>query len=379
MKIVIAPQSFKGALTGKMAAKAIEQGVWSVYPKATTLLMPIADGGDGTLDVLHDNEIIDLFSSTVTGPMNQTTTAKWGVLSDRSTAVIELAQASGLTLVPHQKRNPRTATSKGTGELFRTILDRGYRKVIVFLGGSATNDAGAGLLHALGVRLLDKDGQELSSGGIHLIKLETIDVTRLDPRLKETDIVVATDVSNPLLGPNGATSIYGPQKGASPSVVKELEAGLTQFSKIVRRDLGRDIAECPGAGAAGGVGGALLAFTNSRIQSGIDLICDTLHVDDHFRNTNLVITGEGRIDQSTIFNKAPVGIARRAKAFGIPVIALAGSLGSGYRDVYSHGIDAVYCILDRPLSFRESVDQTYKLLSDATERALRLFKTDAIS
>ena len=341
--------------------------------------MPIADGGDGTLDVLHDNGIIDLFSSTVIGPMNQTTTAKWGVMSDGTTAVIELAQASGLTLVPHQKRNPRTATSKGTGELFRTALDKGYRKVIVFLGGSATNDAGAGFLHALGVRLLDKNGQELSSGGMHLIKLETIDVTRLDPRLKETDIVVATDVSNPLLGPNGATAIYGPQKGASPSVVKELEAALTHFSKIVRRDLGRDIAEYPGAGAAGGVGGALLAFTNSRIQSGIDLICDTLHVDEHFRNTNLVITGEGRIDQSTIFNKAPVGIARRAKTFGIPVIALAGSLGSGYRDVYSHGIDAVCCILDRPLSFRESVDQTYELLSAATERALRLFKTSATS
>jgi glycerate kinase len=377
MKIVIAPQSFKGALTGKMAAKAIEQGVSRVYPKATTLLMPIADGGDGTLDVLHDNGIIDLFSSTVTGPMNQKTTAKWGVMSDGTTAVIELAQASGLTLIPHQKRNPRTATSKGTGELFRTVLDRGYRKVIFFLGGSATNDAGAGFLHALGVRLLDKNGQELSSGGMHLINLETIDVTKLDPRIKETDIVVATDVSNPLLGPNGATAIYGPQKGASPSVVKELEAALTQFSKIVKSDLRRDIAECPGAGAAGGVGGALLAFTNSRIQSGIDLICDTLHVDDHFRNTNLVITGEGRIDQSTIFNKAPVGIARRAKTFGIPVIALAGSLGSGYRDVYSHGIDAVCCILDRPLSFRESVDQTYELLSTATERALRLFNTDA--
>lgn len=379
MKIVIAPQSFKGALTGKMAAKAIEEGVSSVYPRATTLLMPIADGGDGTLDVLHDNGIIDLFSSTVTGPMNQKTTAKWGVMSDGTTAVIELAQASGLALIPPQKRNPRTATSVGTGELFRTVLNRGYRKVILFLGGSATNDAGAGLLYALGVRLLDKNGKELPPGGIHLINLETIDVTKLDPRLKETDIVVATDVTNPLRGPNGASAIYGPQKGASPNVVRELDAALTQFAKIVKRSLGRDIAECPGAGAAGGVGAALLAFTNSTVQSGIDLICDTLHVDDHFRNTNLVITGEGRIDQSTIFNKAPVGIARRAKTFGIPVIALAGSLGSGYRDVYSHGIDAVFCILDRPLSLKESVDQTYELLSAATERALRLFNTSAAS
>jgi glycerate kinase len=379
MKIVIAPQSFKGALTGQMAAKAIAQGVSSVYPKATTLLIPIADGGDGTLDVLHDNGIIDLFSSKVTGPMNQAVTAKWGVMSDGTTAIIELAQASGLALVTPQKRDPRTASSVGTGELLRIVLNHGYRNVILFLGGSATNDAGAGLAQALGVRLLDKNGKELRPGGIHLIQLETIDITKLDHRLKETNIVVATDVTNPLLGPNGASAVYGPQKGASPNVARKLDAALTQFARIVKKDLGREIADCPGAGAAGGVGGALLALTDSTVQSGIDLICDMLHLDEHFQNTNLVITGEGRIDRSTIFNKAPVGLARRAKTFGIPVIALAGSLGYGYREVYSQGIDAVVCILDRPLSFIESVDQTYQLLSTATERALRLLHTNALS
>ena len=379
MKFVIAPQSFKGSLTGKMAAKAIEQGVLSVYPTATTVLIPIADGGDGTLGVLHDNGIIDVFSSKVTGPINQTVTAKWGVMSDGTTAVIELAQASGLALVPHKNRDPRTPTSVGTGELFRTVLDRGHKKVVLFLGGSATNDAGAGLLRALGIRLLDKNGEDLPSGGIHLINLETIDVTNADPRLKETEVIIATDVTNPLLGPNGATAIYGPQKGASPTVVRKLDAALTQFANIIKRDFGLDLAEYPGAGAAGGVGAGLLAFTNSTFQSGIDLICDMLHVDKHFLDTNLIITGEGQIDRSTVFNKAPVGIARRAKSFGIPVIALAGSLGDGYRDVYSEGINAVVCILDRPISLRESVDQTYQLLSAATERSLRLFNIGATS
>ena len=378
MKIVIAPQSFKGGLTGEMAAKAIEQGVLNVYPAATTILVPIADGGDGTLDVLHANGIIDLFSSKVTGPIHQTVTAKWGVLSDNTTAVIELAQASGLALVPKEKRDPQAATSVGTGELFRTALDRGYRKIILFLGGSATNDAGAGLLGALGIRLLDKNGKDLPPGGMHLINLASIDVTNADPRLEETEVIIATDVINPLQGPNGATAVYGPHKGASPSVVKTLDAALTQFANIVKRDLGIDLAERPGAGAAGGVGGGLIAFTNSTVQSGIDLVCDALHVDEHFLDTNLVITGEGRIDRSTIFNKAPVGIARRAKSFGIPVIALAGSLGAGYRDVYSHGIDAVICILDRPISFRKSMDQTYQLLSTATERALRLLNITVV-
>ena len=371
MKIVIAPQAFKGILSGADAARAIALGVVRAEPAAETVCVPVADGGDGTLDALVGTTGGQLFSARVIGPLGESINATWGVMGDSCTAVIEMALASGLALVSPRYRDPRITTSYGTGELIREALDRGYRRIIVGLGGSATNDGGAGVAQALGASLLDAEGRELPLGGAALDRLATIDISSLHPALVEAEVIAATDVTNPLCGSAGASAVYGPQKGASPNMVKELDQALMTYAKVIKRYLGRDVAEKRGAGAAGGVGAGLMAFAGSTLRSGIDLVCEALDFDRHLEGAQLVITGEGRIDASTSHDKAPVGVARRARAKGVPVIALAGTLGVGYQEVYRHGIDAVVCIVDRPITIRESLSRTAELLTDASERAMR--------
>ena len=372
MKIVIAPQAFKGALSGADAARAIAEGVARVDSSVETVLIPVADGGDGTVEALAGTSGGQIFSSQVTGPLGHPVNARWGVMGDGRTAVIEMAQASGLALVPPRQRDPRTTTSYGTGELMRDALEAGYERIVVGLGGSATNDGGAGMAQALGAKLLYHSGRDLRWGGMALRQLATIDISGLHNRLAASEVIAATDVNNPLCGPRGASAVYGPQKGASPETVKELDRGLSVYAKVLHRCLGRDVAEEPGAGAAGGMGAGLMAFANATLRSGIDLVCEALDFDRHLQGAHLVITGEGRIDSSTAFNKAPVGVARRAKAIGAQVLVLAGSLGPGYQDVYKHGIDAVVCIGDHPMSFRESLARTADLLTDAADRSMRL-------
>ena len=373
MKVVIAPQAFKGNLSAKEAAEAIARGVNLADPGIRCILAPVADGGDGTVDVLVGTTGGRVFTAQVTGPLGEEVTARWGVMGDGKTAVIEMALVSGLALVPPRRRDPRSATSYGTGQLIRHALQHGYRRIIVGLGGSATNDGGAGMAQALGARFLDSEGRELPLGGSALARLASIDASALSSSLAEAEVIAATDVTNPLCGPTGASQVYGPQKGATPTVVKELDEALGVYADVLDRSMGKQVAHIPGAGAAGGLGAGLIAFAGATLSPGIDLICDAVHFDERLEGVDLLITGEGRIDASTAFNKAPVGVAKRAKAKGVPVIALAGSLGTGYQAVYEHGITAVVPISDRPMSFRESLSRTRELLSDAADRALRLY------
>ena len=372
MKVVIAPQGFKGGISGLEAAQAIARGVAAAVPDAEMVLAPVADGGDGTLNALVDATGGQVFNRTVTGPLGQPLEAQWGVMGDGRTAVIEMALASGLALVPQRRRNPRITTTAGTGEVLKEALDQGFDRVVVGLGGSATNDGGAGLATALGARFLDANGRLLPPGGAALSRLERIDTSGLHPRLGETSIVAATDVTNPLCGPDGASAVFGPQKGASEEVVRELDAALANFARIVERDLGVDVADRPGAGAAGGLGAGLMAFAGAQLQSGIDMVCQVLDFDSRLEGADLVITGEGRADRSTIFNKAPVGVARHAEAHGVPTVLLAGGLGPGYEELYGHGIAAVLCIADRPMSFEQSLARTGELLESAAEQTMRL-------
>ena len=376
MKIVIAPQSFKGSVSALEAAQAIARGVRRAEPEAATALVPVADGGDGTLNVLVDSTGGQLFRSIVTGPLGHAVEAPWGVMGDGQTAVVEMARASGLALVPPRRRNPRTTTTRGTGEIIREALERGFTRIIVGLGGSATNDAGTGMADALGVKFLDAQGKALPRGGAALSRLARIDVAALNPKLKDVTIIGATDVTNPLCGPAGASAVYGPQKGASPEMVAELDAALANFGRVAQRDLGMDFLneEHPGAGAAGGLGAGLMAFTGARLQSGIDMVCEVLDFEQQIRGADLVITGEGRADVSSIYDKSPVGVARKAGAYQVPTVILAGSLGDGYEELYQHGIAAVVCIADRPMSFEQSLARTEELLEGAAERAMRLWR-----
>lgn len=354
------------------AARAIQRGVNAALPEAETVLVPVADGGDGTLHALVDATGGQIFNSRVQGPLGLPLDAAWGVMGDGETAVIEMARPSGLALVPVEQRDPRTTTTWGTGEIIKEALEKGFKCIIVGLGGSATNDGGAGMAGALGVRFLDSQGRQLAPGGAALANLDRIDPSDVHPVLRHAEVIGATDVTNPLCGPTGASAVYGPQKGATAQVVAELDAALLNLAAIVKRDLGQDVLERPGSGAAGGLGAGLIAFAGGELRSGIDMVCEVLGFDDLLDGADLVITGEGRADRSTIYDKAPVGVARRALAKGVPTILLAGGLGPGYEELYQHGIASIVTISDRPMNFAQSLRRTQELLEGAAERAMRL-------
>ncbi len=373
VRIVIAPQAFKQSIGARAAAIAIQNGVRRAVPDAETILIPVADGGDGTLAALIDTTGGQYFTAQVTGPLGDPVSAQWGVMGDGQTAVIEMALASGLALIPDQRRNPRTATTYGTGELMRAALDAGYTRIIVGLGGSATNDGGAGMASALGARFLDASGSTLPPGGAALTNLRSIDTSGLYAGIERANIIGATDVTNPLCGDTGASAIFGPQKGATPEMVQELDGCLANLASVIESVLGLNVADTPGAGAAGGLGAGLIAFANCELRSGIDMVCDALDFDANVADADLVITGEGRADRSTAFDKAPVGIARRSKALGVPTLLLAGSLGQGYDALYRHGIDAIIPITEEPTTLESSLQNAAELLERAAERAVRLY------
>jgi len=377
VKIVIAPDSYKGSIYAPEAARAMREGVLRVVPDAETVLVPVADGGDGTLETLVETSGGTTRTATVTGPLGDPTEAQWGAMGDGKTAVIEMARTSGLTLVPDDRRNPLTATTAGLGEVIREALNEGFRRFILGIGGSATNDAGAGMAQALGVLLLDTASRDLEAGGAALAGLDHIDMTGLDPRAADAEFMVACDVSNPLTGPEGASAVYGPQKGATPAQVAELDAALGNFADIVSRDLSADVRDVPGSGAAGGLGGGIMAFLGGQLRPGIDIVLDTLRFDDKLNGADLVITGEGGMDFQTVYNKAPIGVARLAKARGIAVIGVSGSLGKEYTDVHDHGIDAVTSITSAPMDLDEATDRCSELIADATEQALRMMRAGA--
>jgi len=372
MKIVIAPQGFKGNLTALQVAQAIENGIKRVAPSAMTTIKPMADGGEGTVQALVDATGGKMMTTEVTDPLGGRVNAHWGILSDQTTAVIEMAAASGLPLVPPEKRNPLVTTTYGTGELVRAALDRGCQKLIIGIGGSATNDGGAGMAQALGARFLDARGEDLPFGGAALARLAHIDVSNLDSRLTEFDVTLASDVNNPLCGPRGASAIYGPQKGATPEMVKQLDAALSHYANVIQKDLGIDFRDVPGAGAAGGLGLGLMVFLKAKMIPGIDVVIKATNLVDDLKDADLVFTAEGRIDRQSAMGKVPTGVALKAKEFGIPVIALAGEVADDCRVVYEQGIDAVLSIAPGPISLEQSMAEAEKLITDTAENAMRL-------
>jgi glycerate kinase len=355
MKIVIAPDSFKESLTAPEVAAQIEAGFREIFPEADYLQLPMADGGEGTVEAMVAATGGKIVPAAVTGPLGEEVDAFYGVTGDGKTAVIEMAAASGLALVPVHLRNPLQTTSFGTGELIRHAVDAGLRNIIIGIGGSATNDGGAGMLQALGVHLLGDEGQEIGSGGQALEQLEKIDTGGLDPRLRQCRIQVACDVDNPLIGAKGASAVFGPQKGATPAMVAKLDENLARFAGLIARDLQKDVADIPGTGAAGGMGAALLAFLDAELRPGIEIVIEAVGLEASLRGASLVVTGEGRIDRQTIHGKTPVGVARVARRLGIPVIGIAGSLGADASAVYDHGLDAVFSVLGKPCLLAEAL------------------------
>lgn len=342
---MIAPDSFKESMTALEVAGAVETGFQKIFSDWEYVKVPMADGGEGTVQSLVDAMNGSIKKVEVLDPLGRRIEAFYGISGDGKQAVIEMAAASGLELLKSHERDVMSATSWGLGDLIRSALDEKVEKILIGIGGSATNDAGAGMIQSLGGKLLDKDGEQISYGGAGLKNLDKIDVSELDPRLNDVVIEVACDVTNPLTGMNGASYVYGPQKGADKQQIKELDQYLKHFSKVLRRDLDMDIEDEPGAGAAGGVGGALLAFFNAELRRGGELITEILSLEEVIKDADLVITGEGGINHQTIFGKTPIIVAQIAKKYDIPVIAFVGSISEGYEAVHEQGIDAVFSII----------------------------------
>ena len=348
------------------------RGIRKIFPDAEICKVPIADGGEGTVEALVTATGGQIKTCEVTGPLGHRITAQWGVLGDARTAVIEMAAASGLPLVPPEARNPLVATTLGTGELIRAVLDAGLRRIIIGIGGSATNDGGVGMARALGAQFLNAESKELGEGGAALADLETIDLSGLDPRLMDTELIVACDVDNPLCGPRGASAVFGPQKGADPAGVALLDAALAHYAGCAQRVTGRDVANVAGAGAAGGLGVGLMFFTPARLRPGVEIVLEAVGFADIVGDATFVITGEGRTDFQTAYGKAPVGVAKVAKQFGVPVFCISGSLGEGADDVLAQGIDAVMSICDRPMVLEECMHDASALIEAGTTRLCRI-------
>ncbi len=375
MKVVVAPDSFKGSMSAIEVCQFMKEGVLQALPNATVIEMPMADGGEGTLECLINGTNGTFYKEVVNGPLGNPVHAKWGILGgDSKTAVIEMAQSSGLTLISKKDRNPRLTNTYGTGQLIKCALDKGCTRIIIGLGGSATNDGGMGMAAALGVKFYNKNGESLPLGGIHLADLDVVDIEELDSRIKNIEFIIASDVTNPLCGPTGASYVFGPQKGASPKDVEELDTALRNFAEKVKDSVGKDILHVPGSGAAGGLGAGLMAFLDAKVSSGIEIIMNTLGYDEHIKDANLVLTGEGRTDEQTLFGKVPVGVARVAKKYNVLAICISGSLGEGTDQLYDQGITAIFSIIDAPNSLEEILSKTGNLIKSTTSNVVRLVK-----
>ncbi|MFZ1873784.1 MAG: glycerate kinase [Chania sp.] len=354
-KVVIAPDSFKESLSALEVAHAIERGFRQIFPDVQYVLLPMADGGEGTVDSMVAATGGEIVTVSATGPLGKPVAAFYGLLGDGETAVIEMAAASGLHLAASNERDPRITTSYGTGELILAALERGVKSIILGIGGSATNDGGAGMMQALGAKLLDKNHQPLQPGGAALAQLAHLDLSQLDPRLQQVKITVACDVDNPLCGEKGASAVFGPQKGATPAMVQELDNALHHYGTLLEQVTGRAVLNVAGAGAAGGMGAALIGFLAAQLRPGIEIVIETLQLEEALRDADLVITGEGRLDSQSIHGKTPIGVARVAKRHQLPVIGIAGSLAADYQVVHQHGIDAAFSVLDRIVTLEEAL------------------------
>ncbi|MCL1143616.1 glycerate kinase [Shewanella gaetbuli] len=346
MKIVIAPDSFKESLTAMQVANAIEKGFKTIFPHAEYCKVPMADGGEGTVQAMIDATNGKKVTLKVSGPLGEPVEAFYGILADNKTAVIEMAAASGLHHVPRSKRNPLTTSSYGTGELIKDALNRGMKHIIIGLGGSATNDAGAGMLTALGIKLLNAQGQPIPSGGAGLSELVQVDMSQCAPKLAQCKIDVACDVDNPLCGPLGASAIFGPQKGATTEMINELDNALNHFAQVSSSLFpSKQFHTVKGSGAAGGMGFGLLTYLNATLTPGITLVTQTVGLAKHCQDADLVITGEGRIDGQTIFGKTPMGVLQVAQQYNVPTIGIAGSLGDNANAILTKGMQAIFAII----------------------------------
>lgn len=373
MKIIIASDSFKGSCSTLDVANYIEKGFKRIYEDSDVIKIPVADGGEGTVDALVIGTSGKYEDVEVIGPLGQPIKAKYGIINDEM-AVIEMAAASGLTLVDKEKLNPLVTTTYGTGQLIKSALEKGIRRIYVGLGGSATNDGGVGMAQALGVSFKDDVGKEIGFGGGELIKIREIDITNIHPLLKEAEIIAISDVTNPLYGPIGASYIFGPQKGANNGMVEKLEENLKYYGDVIKKKLKKDIANIPGAGAAGGLGAGLIAFCNATIEPGIERVLDITNIDYHLKDADLVITGEGMIDGQSKYGKVPIGVAKRALKYDVPVIAIVGSVGDGASEVYAYGIDLITDIVNKPMTLNEAINNVQELIEYAAENVARIFK-----
>ena len=373
LRVIVAPDKFKFSLSAAEAASAMARGVRASSQEAQVDEVPMADGGEGTVEALVAATSGSLVSVTVTGPLGEPVNASFGLLGDGETAILEMASASGLNLIRPDRRAPSRTTTRGTGELLLAAIGAGAKKIILGIGGSATNDGGGGVAQALGFRLLDRNGQEIPPGGGPLERLDRIDSDGRDRRLDGVEIRVACDVDNPLCGPHGASTVYGPQKGADAWMVATLDRNLARYAKVVRRDLGIDILDLPGSGAAGGLGGGLVAFAGGTLGPGAELVIETVRLRDRLEAADLCLTGEGAIDASTAAGKTVVGVARLARSMGVPTLAFAGTLGSGAESIIAEGVDAYFSICRRPMAIDEAISQAGELLERAVEQAVRAF------
>ncbi|HHH6276859.1 TPA: glycerate kinase [Escherichia coli] len=374
---VLAPDSFKESMTAKEVCNAMEKGLRKVFPAANFVHVPMADGGEGTTQSLIDATGGSLYALSVTGPLGETVEASYGIMGNGEIAVIEMASASGIQFVNRGTKNPLVTTTYGTGELIRACLDKGIKKIILGIGGSATNDGGAGMAEALGVRFYDEAGNMLPRGGGALGRLHHIDISGLDDRLAQVDIQVACDVINPLCGEQGASAIFGPQKGATPEMVMQLDNNLAHYAAVIRNQLGKEIADVPGAGAAGGLGAGLMAFTHCTLRKGIDIVVELSGLRDKLVGADFCFTGEGRIDYQTKFGKTPYGVARTAKAQGVPVIAVSGCVGEGVEVLYDEGIDTIFGIIPRADNIEALLKDGPINMERACENIARLLKKAA--
>jgi glycerate kinase len=374
MRFVVAPDSYKGSLSAIEVANIMEAGIKEVYHQAVVEKIPIADGGEGTVDAFLTAVGGKKIELEVKGPLGEKIPSYFGILPNGKTAVVEMAAASGLPLVPKGKENPLITTTYGTGELLKAALDEGVEEIIIGIGGSATNDGGIGMAQALGVKLYDKAGKEVGFGGGELKKIHRIDTHALDPRIQQTRIVVACDVDNPLYGPKGAAYVFAPQKGADPEMVKALDEGLRHYGERLNTELSMDIQAIPGAGAAGGLGAGLLAFLQAKLMPGIDIIIEYTNLEEKIKFADIVITGEGRTDFQTAHGKAPVGIAKLAKKYQKPVLCISGGLGEQYEAVYDQGIDACFSIVPGPVSLDEAMVQGEDYLKNQVRNICKMLR-----
>ena len=371
-KYVVAPDSFKESMTAKEVCDAMVKGIKKADSAAEVIKVPMADGGEGTVDSLVDATNGQRVIVEVTGPLGNKISAYYGILGNGTTAVIEMAKASGLEIVEKKKRNPMITTTFGTGELIRHALDHNVKEIIIGLGGSSTNDGGSGMAQALGAKLLDQNNNQISFGGGNLDKLDKIDISNLDSRLQDVKIILASDVTNPLIGKDGASRVFGPQKGATPEMVEKLENNLQHYAKIIKRDLNKDVASVSGAGAAGGLGAGLMAFTTCKMRQGVDIAIEVTKLEEKVKSADYVFTGEGGTDFQTKFGKTPYGVAKLGKKYHKPVISLAGYLGEGIDSLYSEGFTAIFGIIPGACDLSTALKNGPSNVARTTENIVRL-------